>query len=288
MQRQIITIDEALCTGCGDCIPGCPEGALQVIDGKARLVSDLFCDGLGACIGHCPTGAMRVEGREALLYDEKRVMREHIMPKGHNVIKAHLQHLLDHGEDGYLAEALECFREAGIPAPLDGGPSHAAVAGHGGGGCPGSKTMAFGSVAGGASPSGGVLDAPSELTQWPVQLHLVSPLVSYFKGSDLLLAADCTAFAVGDFHNRFLRGKSLAVACPKLDSGIDIYIEKLAAMIDEGGLNTITALVMEVPCCNGLMTIVQRAFQASSRKVPVKKIVIGVKGDTLSEAWVEL
>jgi len=260
MQRQIITIDEALCTGCGDCIPGCPEGALQVIDGKARLVSDLFCDGLGACIGHCPTGAMRVEGREALLYDEKRVMREHIMPKGHNVIKAHLQHLLDHGEDGYLAEALECFREAGIPAPLDGGPSHAAVAGHGGGGCPGSKTMAFGSVAGGASPSGGVLDAPSELTQWPVQLHLVSPLVSYFKGPIFarcrLHGVCCWGFSITAFCV-----KSLAVACPKLDSGIDIYIEKLAAMIDEGGLNTITALVMEVPCCNGLMTIVQRAFR---------------------------
>ncbi|MDT9546166.1 MAG: 4Fe-4S binding protein [Chlorobium sp.] len=286
MKRQIITVDEALCTGCGDCIPGCPEGALQVIDGKARLVSDLLCDGLGACIGHCPTGAMRVEVREAMAYDEKKVMREQIMPKGPNVIKAHLQHLLDHGEDEYLADALACLREAGIAAPLEGSSSHAVLT-HKGGGCSGSRTMAFGSPAG-PSPSGGAVDGPSELTQWPVQLHLVSPLAPYFKGSDLLLAADCTAFAVGDFHNRFLRGKSLAVACPKLDSGLDIYEEKLTAMIDEGGLNTITALVMEVPCCNGLMTIVQRALQASSRKVPVKKVVIGVKGDILSDAWVEL
>ncbi|MGB8248280.1 MAG: 4Fe-4S dicluster domain-containing protein, partial [Chlorobium sp.] len=115
MKRQIITIDEKKCTGCGDCIPGCPEGALQLIDGKARLVSDLFCDGLGACIGHCPTGAMRIEEREAEPYDEKRVMQESIVRGGPNVIAAHLRHLRDHGAHDYLQDALDYLEAAGIP-----------------------------------------------------------------------------------------------------------------------------------------------------------------------------
>lgn len=134
-----------------------------------------------------------------------------------------------------------------------------------------------------AAPNGVV---PSALRQWPIQLHLVSPEASYFHGSDLLLAADCTAFAVGDFHGSFMRGKSLAIACPKLDSNMEIYVEKLTAMVDLARLNTITVAIMEVPCCGGLMAMVAEALRKASRKVPVKKVVIGVQGDVLSEEWV--
>ncbi|AAM72925.1 MAG TPA: 4Fe-4S dicluster domain-containing protein [Chlorobaculum sp.] len=291
MKRQIITIDEKKCTGCGDCIPACPEGALQVIDGKARLVSDLFCDGLGACIGHCPTGAMQVETREAEPYDERRVMAESIVKAGPNVIAAHLCHLRDHGANDYLREALAYLEEQGIPNPLEQpvAAAHPAHVQHGGG-CPGSRTMDFRSSNGSAqassvAPVAGAVHALSELRQWPVQLHLVSPIAPCFEGSDLLLAADCVAFAAGDFHSRLLRGKTLAVACPKLDSGLAVYVEKLAAMIDHARINTITVAIMEVPCCGGLLSIVEEASRRASRKVPVKKIVIGVQGDTLSEEW---
>jgi ferredoxin len=299
MKRQIITIDETKCTGCGNCIPGCPEGALQVIDGKARLVSDLFCDGLGACIGHCPTGAMKIETREAEPYDEKRVMHESIVKGGPNVIAAHLSHLIEHNEKVYLQQALDYIEEQGIANPLQDvarsenrqsadslhAPHH-----HGAhiGGCPGSKMMDFRDS--GNRPHASTADpaaAPvSALRQWPIQLHLVSPQAPYFHGSDLLLAADCAAFAVGDFHGKFMSGKSLAIACPKLDSEMDIYVDKLAAMVDLSHINTITVAIMEVPCCGGLMSIVAEALRKASRKVPVKKVVISLKGDVLSEEWV--
>jgi len=292
MKRAIISIDEKKCTGCGDCIPGCPEGALQVIDGKARLISDLFCDGLGACVGHCPTGAMNVETREAEPYDEQRVMEQSIVPAGTNVIAAHLRHLADHGESNLLQQAIAYLDEHSIANPLNN-PSHQNTSTphthgahhHHGGSCPGSRPMDFSQnqSAVAAAPNGVV---PSALRQWPIQLHLVSPEASYFHGSDLLLAADCTAFAVGDFHGSFMRGKSLAIACPKLDSNMEIYVEKLTAMVDLARLNTITVAIMEVPCCGGLMAMVAEALRKASRKVPVKKVVIGVQGDVLSEEWV--
>ncbi|NHQ59266.1 4Fe-4S binding protein [Chlorobium sp. BLA1] len=289
MKRQIITIDETKCTGCGECIPGCPEGALQVIDGKVRLVSDLFCDGLGACIGHCPTGAMKIESREAEPYDEKRVMHESIAKGGPNVIAAHLSHLIEHNEQVYLQQALEYLKEQGIANPLPSSSAHAPH-NHGahGGGCPGSKMMDFrdSGSSSGAAPAHPASLQVSALRQWPIQLHLVSPQAPYFQGSDLLLAADCAAFAVGDFHAKFMTGKSLGIACPKLDSDMDIYVDKLAAMIDHSNINTITVVIMEVPCCGGLMSIVAEALKRASRKVPVKKVVISLKGETLSEEWV--
>ncbi len=298
MKRQIITIDEKKCTGCGECIPGCPEGALQVIEGKARLVSDLFCDGLGACIGHCRTGAMQIESREAEAYDEKRVMRESIVPGGPKVIAAHLHHLLDHAQSDFLQQALEYLDEEGLANPLEeialegiepsAHPSHAAAPHHGGG-CPGSRMMDFRAEQTPPlaqpvtiSPS----TSSSALRQWPIQLHLVSPLAPYYEGSDLLLAADCTAFAVADFHSSFMRGKSLAIACPKLDSEMEIYVEKLAMMIDVAKINTITVAIMEVPCCGGLMVTVTEALGRASRKVPVKKVLISVHGDVINEEWV--
>ncbi|TCD48795.1 4Fe-4S binding protein [Chlorobium sp. N1] len=282
MKRQVIQIDESCCTGCGECIPGCPEGALQLIGGKARLVSDLFCDGLGACVGHCPTGAMQIETREAEPYDERRVMREGIVPKGAAVLAAHLCHLRDHGATEYLREALSYMAENGIENPLHAAPGGAPAARPSGGGCPGSRTVAFGEAEAPEPAAGG----PGALRQWPVQLHLVSPDAPYYRGSDLLLAADCTAFAMGDFHSRHLRGRSLAIACPKLDSGMDVYLEKLTAMIDLGGVDTITVMLMEVPCCGGLMAVVEEALRRASRRVPVKRIVVSIRGEVIDEAWV--
>lgn len=285
MKRQIITIDERKCTGCGDCIPACPEGALQVIDGKARLVSDLFCDGLGACIGHCPTGAMQVETREAEPYNERRVMAESIVKAGPNVIAAHLRHLQEHGESGYLLAALDYLEEQGIANPLEVSkamnPSHPAA--HAGG-CPGSRMMDFREQA--PATSGAAVSAatvPGELRQWPIQLHLINPIAPYFRDSDLLLAADCTAFAMGGFHGDLLRGRTLAIACPKLDTGMDRYLDKLTALIDMAGVASITVAIMEVPCCGGLVALALQALERAKRKVPVRKIVVSVTGELLSD-----
>ncbi len=288
MKRQIITIDEKLCTGCSDCIPACPEGALQVIDGKARLISDLFCDGLGACVGKCPTGAMRVETREAEPYDERRVMHESIARGGANVIAAHLRHLAGHRESGYLQTALDYLKEQGIPNPLEAGtPAGPAANTHHGGGCPGSRTMDLrGNVQRDPSVPMSTATTPGELRQWPIQLHLVTPIAPYYQGSDLLLAADCTAFAAGDFHSRLLRGRSLAIACPKLDIDMERYVEKLTAMIDMAQVNTITVAIMEVPCCGGLMGLVSKALEKAKRRVPVKQVVMSVTGGIMSEEWV--
>ena len=128
--------------------------------------------------------------------------------------------------------------------------------------------------------------APSELRQWPVQLHLVNPMASYFQGADVVLAADCVAFAMGDFHNKLLKNKSIAMACPKLDSNKDVYLDKLSTMISEAKINTLTVPIMEVPCCGGLIQMAKMAVQQSGRNIPIKKIVVGIKGDILNEEWV--
>ncbi len=287
MKRNIIKIDQDKCTGCGDCIPNCPEGAIQLIDGKARLISDLFCDGLGACLGHCPVGAITIEEREAQPYDEKRVMLN-IIKQGPNTIKAHLEHLRDHQQFEYLQDALAVLQEQGIQNPLHAGTAGAAVGhavhGHGGGGCPGSRQMAFAAKPAPAGDEGGA--RASQLTHWPVQLHLISPQAPHYQGSDLLLAADCTAFAMGDFHRDFLKGKTLAIACPKLDDGQEIYVEKIKALIDEAKINTLTVMIMQVPCCGGLLRMAQAAARQAARKVPVKCIVVGLQGNILKEEWV--
>ncbi|HMA99697.1 MAG TPA: 4Fe-4S dicluster domain-containing protein [Spirochaetota bacterium] len=248
MLRDIITIDKDKCNGCGDCIPGCPEGALQIIDGKARLISDLMCDGLGACIGDCPSGALTIEKKEAEPYDEKKVMKN-IIKAGPNTIRAHLKHLKEHGEKVFLKEAVAVLSEKGLnPAdyiirekkPSDG-PGMPA-------GCPGSRLLdRREDNSKSSSATAGTLF--SELKQWPVQLHLLPPVAPFFKNADLVLAADCAAYAAGDFHSRFLKGKSLAIACPKLDQGQESYLKKMRLMIDEGGVNTITVVMMQVPCC---------------------------------------
>lgn len=278
MKRQIIKINEEKCNGCGECVPNCAEGALQIIDGKARLVSDIMCDGLGACIGHCPLDAISFEEREAEAYDEEAVLKDNIIPAGENTLKAHLVHLREHGETEYLRQAITYLRLNNIPVPdLD-----EAKGGCASGGCPGSTAK---EIKKSAIPQNSIAGV-SELQQWPVQLHLISPMAGYFKNADILVAADCTAFAVGDFHNRFLKDKKLVIACPKLDSGSEIYIEKLTKLIDDANVNTITVVIMEVPCCQGLIMMAKEALNRATRKVPIKKVVVSISGETLKEEWV--
>ncbi len=274
MLRKIIKIDEEKCDGCGNCIPECHEGALQIIDGKARLISDLFCDGLGACLGNCPPGALTIEEREAEPYNEKKVM-DYIVKGGENVIKAHLKHLRDHEEFEYLREALEYLRDNGIENPLSQNDlqerkSHC--------GCPGSQEMSIENISEN-DDEGGV--RASHLRQWPIQLHLVSPNAPYFKNSDLLLAADCCGFAYPDFHKDFLKGKSLAIACPKLDTNKEVYLDKLVTMINETNLKSITVLIMQVPCCSGLAQLAQQAIEISGSEIPVNVTVISHNGEIL-------
>ena len=277
--RKIITIDEEKCNGCGLCIPNCPEGALQVIDGKVRLVSDLFCDGLGACIGYCPEGAIAVVEREAEPYDERKVMAN-VARQGTNTIRAHLEHLRSHGEQTLLSQAMGYLDENGIPVPAEPEPACPPE-------CCGQKAAAA-QAAAPAVPSSSAASVPSpaksELANWPVQLHLLSPMAPSFKGKDVLLSADCVAFAVADFHGSLLAGKSLAIACPKLDDGADVYREKITALIDHAQIASLTVAMMEVPCCRGLLKIVQDARAKAHRTVPVRAVTIAIKdGSVLAE-----
>jgi len=299
MKREIIKIDEEKCNGCGLCIPSCPEGALQIIDGKARLVSDLMCDGLGACIGECPEGAIEIEEREAEPYNESAVIRE-IVKFGENTVVAHLKHLIDHDEMryfeiavGYLEENahsqafnLENVLDKVYAKSMGGDCAH--------GGCPGSRSFDFNidlnEVEEAVKAEPIVVAAPvelkSELRQWPVQMHLINPNAPVFRNAEVVLAADCVAFSVGNFHQKYLKGKSLAIACPKLDQGKEVYVEKLKAMIDEAQIKELHVMVMEVPCCSGLVHIANLAREASSRKIQIRKTVIGIKGDVLQESYI--
>jgi len=278
MKRNIIKIDEEKCTGCGLCLPNCPEGAIQIIDNKARLISDLMCDGLGACLGYCPEGAIDIEEREAEEYDEYKVM-VNIVKSGINTITAHLKHLKDHNQTDYYNQALEYLNAKHIPIPILKKENIQVCQG-----CPGSQISSFEKD----EETKNTLQGKrlSQLTHWPIQMHLISPHAPHYQNSDLLLAADCTAFSLGDFHNNYLSGKTLAIACPKLDNGLEIYLEKLKALIDDAKINTLTVLIMQVPCCGGLLHIAQKAASQASRKIPIKKIVIGVQGEILSEGWV--
>lgn len=305
MKRKIVEIDEDLCNGCGLCIPNCQEGALQIIDEKARLISDLFCDGLGACLGHCPEGAITIIEREAEPYNERKVM-EGIIPKGRNTILAHLKHLRDHNEVDYLNAAIHYLNENNIDMSNEGFElSKPAMAGFPGKnmqehhdhsahaapacGCQGSMAMDFSideeQVNEAARKGSDPLNVPSELKQWPVQLHLLNPQASYFREADVVLTADCVPFAMGNFHARFLKGKSLAIACPKLDSNKDSYVQKLASMIADSRINSLSVIMMEVPCCGGLLAMAEMARQQAGRNIPIKRIIVGIKGDVLDEDW---
>ena len=274
MLRKIISINEDKCDGCGNCIPECYEGALQIIDGKARLISDLFCDGLGACMGFCPTGALQIKEREAEPYDEKKVM-EYIVRSGPNVIKAHLDHLRDHKEFEFLAEAIDYLNDNhfAIPVTVSEKSSNKTSCG-----CSDSQEKIIEPVKKTTDENG---TRSSHLKQWPVQMHLVSPYAAYYRNSDLLLAADCCGFAYPDFHKDFLKDKSIAIACPKLDSNKQVYLEKLIAMINEAKISSITVLIMEVPCCGGLFQLAKQALEISERSIKLRVIVIETNGEVL-------
>lgn len=236
--RNIVQIDEALCNGCGLCVSACAEGAIQLIDGKARLVKDEYCDGLGACLGDCPQGAITIIQRDAGDFDE-------------------------HAVEEHLARV----ERKATPTTHQ----------HGEGGCPGMMMRQFAAQ---SAPAVSATTAPSMLRQWPVQLHLVSPTAPYFRDADVLLAADCAAFAYGNFHAEFLADHALAIACPKLDDPSG-YVEKLAAMITEGGIRSLTVVMMQVPCCRGLERLVVMAQQVAGTDIPIYRVIIGIEGGIL-------
>jgi Pyruvate/2-oxoacid:ferredoxin oxidoreductase delta subunit len=242
--RKIVQIDEEKCDGCGLCIPNCAEGALQIIGGKAKLVSDKFCDGLGACLGHCPQDAITVIEREAEDFDEEAVeIHLHKKPEIHRQPKPQ-------------------------PEPFFSG-------------CPSTKPIHF------KAPES-VTDSTSEkrpfsaLSQWPVQLNLVPIQAPYFQNADLLVTADCVPFSCGNFHQDFLKGRAVVVGCPKFDD-IQIYREKLTQIFKANSIRSITLLYMEVPCCYGLVRVTEDALAASGKKIPLKKIRIGIRGEIKSE-----
>lgn len=270
-KRKIIKIDEDKCNGCGKCLPNCPEGAIQVIGGKARLVSDLFCDGLGACLGHCPQGAIIVEEREAAAYDEKEVM-ENIVKHGPDVIQAHLKHLHDHGEHNYLRQAMDFLRAKGIEVPqVQSGSVSSAC------GCPGAKVVDFRNEAAKECKQQSARQE-SQLRQWPIQLALVPAHAPYLKNADLIIAADCVAFAYADFQQELLKGRTLLVACPKLDN-IEQHKNKINQIVLENDLKAIVYARMEVPCCAGLIDVIKQALvDVGKTHIPFREVVISIKG----------
>lgn len=271
MKRKIIKINDEKCNGCGQCIPNCPEGALQMIDGKARLISDIFCDGLGACIGECPIGAIDIEEREAEPYNEKLVM-ESIVKGGVNVIKAHLKHLEDHNEEEFLRLAKEYLIENNIEIPEYKEVPKMAC------GCPSSMTKDLRKEKAHTSAQKAV-SMNSELNNWPVQLQLLNPNAPYLKGADLVIAADCTAFAYPNFHQKFLKDKVLIMFCPKLDVTLEQYVEKLSTILETQDIQSITIVHMEVPCCGGVESIVKQSLMKSNKNIMVKDYTISISGE---------
>jgi len=241
--RKIISIDEEKCDGCGLCIPSCEEGALQIIEGKARLVKDIYCDGLGNCLGECPQGAIAMIEREAEPFNE-------------NAVEEHLNSLIKEKD-----EPAECG--------VCGGGTFIEKIG---------STEIKGSV---TSENKLNSEPVPELSHWPVQLHLVSPQARFLQGVDLLIAADCVPFAHADFHRMFLAEKSLLIGCPKLDD-VDVYHQKLVEIFKQNKLSSITLVHMEVGCCFGLSRLVNSALKESGADIPLKEVIIGIDGSIKS------
>ncbi len=245
MIRKIVQIDEDKCNGCGLCVPSCAEGAITIVNGKARLAADNLCDGLGACLGDCPQDAITIVERDSAEFDEAAV-------------EQHLQKIGRTPEPHHHAST----------AP----PAHAPSQG----GCPDSRTMTFVPA---AAPASGVAtgSSPGMLRQWPVQLNLVSTTAPYFQDADLLIAADCVPFAYGDFHRDFLAGKALVIGCPKLDDN-RFYQDKLTELFRLSSVRSVTVLRMEVPCCGGIVGAARQALAVSGKDIPFTEVTIGING----------
>jgi NAD-dependent dihydropyrimidine dehydrogenase PreA subunit len=242
VKRKIIQIDEALCDGCGVCVPSCAEGAIEVIDGKARLSAEKYCDGLGACLGECPTGALTIVEREADEFDEEAV-------------------------DEHLGKGDK-------ETPLEGREP--------GAGCPSARIETFRSApCQAANMPVSQASAVSSLTHWPVQIRLVPPTAPFLKRADLLVAADCTPVAYPNFHRDFLEGKVVMVGCPKFDD-VQAYIQKFADIFRVADIKSVVVVVMEVPCCQGLPMIVEKAREISGKSIPLQKVVISARGEILN------
>ena len=243
VRRKIIEIDEERCDGCGLCIIGCAEGALKIVDGKAKVLADKFCDGLGACIGECPKDALTIVEKEADEFDEVAV-EEHL-------------------------SQVEKEQTQESPAPLIG--------------CPSTHLQSFAPTACQKANQPIAQEGnTSALSHWPVQIRLVPPQAPFLKNAELLVAADCTPLAFPDFHERFLKGKAVLMGCPKFDDVQD-YIDRFAAIFSEADIASITAVVMEVPCCAGLPYIIKKGMEKSGKTVPMETVVISTRGKILEQ-----
>jgi Pyruvate/2-oxoacid:ferredoxin oxidoreductase delta subunit len=254
--RKIVKIDEEKCDGCGLCVPSCAEGAIQIVDGKAKLVSEIYCDGLGACLGDCPLDAITVEEREAADFDEAAV-------------ETHLEKI----KDAPSADPLPIIATDDPPSM----PSAPA-----GGGCPGSAMRQFGQTE--EAPKQGLNQPvmPSQLGHWPIQLKLVPPQAPFLKNADLLICADCVPFTVPDFHYRYLTGRAVLIGCPKLDD-LQHYYEKMRDIFTQAQPRSITVLKMEVPCCDGIAQAAVQACREVAPEIPLNVQTIGIKGGVLSD-----
>jgi ferredoxin len=243
--RKIIEIDDELCDGCGQCVPSCAEGALKIVDGKARIVADKLCDGLGACMGECPTGALKIVERETDEFDEEAVEK----------------HLAEE-------EKKEPTEEAVMPC-----------------GCPSTTIQTFVPAESGRTTDIGVAIGPeseSALSHWPVQIRLIPAKAPFLKQADLLVLADCVAVAFPTLHRDLIKGKVVMMGCPKFDE-VQEYVAKFAEIFRIAGIKSITTVVMEVPCCTGLPGIVKKGLEKSGQKIPMNEIVINTRGKVLEQ-----
>ncbi len=257
--RKIIKIDEDKCNGCGLCVPSCAEGAIKIIDGKARLVAEKFCDGLGACLGECPEGALQVVDTEAEAFDEAAAMA-HVRATGH------------------ASTAAQAHAHAAAPKPAS--PAHKALPC----GCPSSVIQTFAPQQTACERANTPVSRPgsgvSALTHWPIQIHLVPPTAPFLRGADLLVAADCTPAAYHRFHDDLLRGKTVLMGCPKFDDA-EAYINKFAAIFSQADIKSVTVVVMEVPCCQGMPVIIKKAMAKAGKQIPLKVVTISTRGEML-------
>ena len=254
--RKIIEIDEEKCDGCGNCVPACAEGAIQIIDGIAKVIADKYCDGLGACLGDCPQGALTLIEREADEFDEDAV--EELLKQQ----KAEAEAVQAPKTGGCPSAAVKTFENVGCGCE-SGNHTH---------------LKPFATAKGPAAGPG----PGSALGHWPVQIKLVPAGAPFLKGADLLVAADCVPVAYSSFHQDFLKGRAVMIGCPKFDDA-EAYVDKFTDVFNESGIKSLTVVVMEVPCCSGLPVIVQKALERSGKNIPVRTVVVSARGELLGE-----